>query len=74
VSDDYHLTGEHAQSDRPFLSIVKTIIVEGERRAIEDNLRVGEVKAALADVDLVLSFVPFEAHGAILKRNFGFLP
>ena len=45
-----HSTGEQAQSDKPFLSIIETLIYEGNARPGQHLFRVREVEAAFGGV------------------------
>jgi hypothetical protein len=59
VGDNDYPTGEQAQSDKPFLSIIETVIYERDARA---GQHLFEIQPMLGEVDAVLRFVPFVYH------------
>src|SRR5215469_15103282 len=62
VSNEDYSTGEQAQCDKPFLSIIEAVIHEGNARSAEHLFSVSKVEAVLNKVGPVLCFVPFISH------------
>lgn len=62
MSNNDDATGERAQGDKPFLSIVKMVINEGDARPAQNQRCVCKVKTMLGNVATVLGHVPFELH------------
>jgi hypothetical protein len=55
-------TGEQAQADEPFLSIVETVIYEGDARPGQYLSGVREIQTMFGEVPSVLRFVPLVRH------------
>jgi hypothetical protein len=51
-------SGEQAQSDEPFFSIVETIILESDARPGKHLFGVSEMQAVFCEVTVVLRLVP----------------
>jgi hypothetical protein len=62
VGDDDYSTGEQAQGDKPFLSIIETVIYEGDARPCQHLSGVSKVKAMLRRIGAVLCFISFVYH------------
>jgi hypothetical protein len=62
VGDNDYSTGEQAQSDKPFLSIIETVIYERDARAGQHLFSVRKIQSMLGEVAAVLRFVPFVYH------------
>ena len=56
-NDDYS-TGEQAQGDQPFLSIIEPVVYEGDARPGENLLGVGKMQAVFNKVAATLRFIP----------------
>jgi len=59
---DEHAPGEQAQGDKPLLSIVEAVILEGDARPGEHLFGVLKTQAMLGEVAAVLRPVPFVSH------------
>src|SRR5690242_18361702 len=64
VSNDDYSTGEQAQGDKPFLSIIEAVIHEGHARPAKHLFSIGKIQAMLGEVAAVLGLVPFICHCA----------
>jgi hypothetical protein len=62
MGNRYQPSGKQAQSDKPFLSIVETVIYEGNARTGKHQFGVREIQAMLDKVAAVLRRVPFKPH------------
>jgi hypothetical protein len=62
VGDNDCSTGEQAQGDKPFLSIIETVVYEGDARPGQHLFGVRKVQTVFGGVALVLRFVPFIYH------------
>ena len=58
----YLPSGQQAQSDKPFLSIIEAVIYEGDARIGKHQFSVREIQAVLSKVATVLRSVPFTLH------------
>src|SRR5271157_282108 len=60
----YHdqASGEEAQSDQPFLSIIETVVLEGDTRSGKYLFGVLKSQTVLGEVATVLRFVPSVSH------------
>src|SRR5262249_30698153 len=62
VGNDDYSTSEQAQSDEPFLSILETVINEGDARSSQHLFGVRKIQTVFSEVGAVLRFVPFIYH------------
>jgi hypothetical protein len=62
VGDNDYSTSEQAQSDKPFLSIIETVIYERDARAGQHLFGVCKIQPMLNEVGAVLRFVPVVYH------------
>jgi hypothetical protein len=58
----YQASGEQPQSDKPFLSIIESVIYEGDARTSQHQFSVREIQTVLGKVAPVLRVVPFISH------------
>jgi hypothetical protein len=58
VGNDDYSTGEQAQGDKPFLSIIEAAIYEGDARAGQHLFGVGKIQTMFSEIAAVLRFVP----------------
>jgi len=65
VGDHDYPLFEHAQSDQPFLSIVETVVDEGNTRPCQHLFGVGEIQSVFSHVAGVLGLVPFEYQATL---------
>jgi hypothetical protein len=54
--------GQQAQSDQPFLPVIKAAVFERDARPGKHLLGILEADAMLGDVPPILPFVPFVLH------------
>jgi len=57
-------TGEQAQADQPFLSIIETVVYEGDARPGQYLSGIRKIQTMLGEVASVLRFVPLVRHPA----------
>ena len=62
VGNDDYSTGEQAQGDKPFLSIIETAIYERDARPGQDLFGVRKIQTMFGEVAAVLRLVPFVYH------------
>ncbi len=54
---------QEAERDKALFIIAKPIVLERERRASKDFLRIGKIKAVVLEIDSSLGFAPRKSHG-----------
>jgi hypothetical protein len=62
VGNDHYPTGQQAQSDKPFLSIIEAAVFEGDARAGQHLFGVRKIQPMFREVAAVFRFVPFLYH------------
>ena len=67
-----HAAMEGAERDEALLSIVAAVILEGDRKALEERPDPGEIDAMLPEVRLPFPLIPFEPHpeSVATRRNY----
>jgi hypothetical protein len=60
-----HASSEQAQGDKPFLSIIETVILEGDARSGKHLFGVFKSQTMLGEVAPVFRLVPLLYHSAL---------
>src|SRR5437879_10381611 len=62
MGNDDHPSSEHAQGDKPFLSIVEAAILEGNASFVKHLLGIFDVRPIVSSAAAVLALVPSVSH------------
>ncbi len=62
VGNHDYSTGQQTQGDEPFLTIIETVIYEGDATTAEHLFSVREIQPVLSEVAPVLRFIPLVYH------------